>query len=498
MRSWIESRGLPLPELILHTHVQPEHCREGRSFPDAKVLVPAGLEDAAADNAAYRRSAHCVWEKPEEWPVTMGRERFGVAGCPIILPPREPLAVADTLRPGQRFTWRGLSFEVIPLPAHGFYSVGLLLRRDGHDKPLAFFIGDLFRHGPTLVDVHNLESTYGGSALPILPDLLRRAAATAAPLFLPSTGPIIPDGPRQARLLAARLDDFHAALTWTSGRFKPRPAKPAPALGRYLRRAKGVYQINNFGNCIVLIDSRGRGLMVDPGPCDYETPGREQRFRDDLALLERDAGLKQIDVALITHFHGDHLDMVPALRRRYPDCRVAAWDVVARVIESPADFPYACRLPWYNLGLDQIHVDDVLCRSRPYFWNRVRIDSLHLPGHCYAHAGYLLTFAGLRIAITGDTVQSRGHAEGLGYIISNDSVPDDRRGSILAYRTLLQHDIDLNLGGHGSHVAKPRPLYAECVRRIAHAQPFLRALVPDGDLDRAFFRPWFPRLAPID
>lgn len=498
MRSWIDSRGLPQPELILHTHVGPEHCREGDDFPQARILVPAGLEEAAANSETYRKAARPVWDHPEDWPKTMGRERYGVAGCPVILAPEKPLKVAGTLTPGETVSWRGLTFEVIPLPAHGFYSVGLLLRAEGSPKPLALFIGDLFRHGPHLVDIHNLESSYGQTALYQVPELLERVAKLGAKLFLPATGPIIPDGPAQAKKLAGMIADLKAATGWSSGKFKPAKKQEFPALGRYIRLFEGVYQINNFGNCILFIDKQGRGLMVDPGPCDYEAPGREQRFIDDLVLLEKEAGLKKIEVALITHFHGDHVDMVPTLRRRYPGLRVAAWDVVARVIESPADFPYACRLPWYNIGLDQVHVDDVLCKSKPYYWNKVRIDSIHLPGHCYAHAAYLLEFAGKRLAITGDTVQSRGWPDGLNYTICNDSVPDDRRGSQLAYRNLLAHKVDFNIGGHGSHFGNPRPLYAESLRRIEHAVPYLKALVPEGDLDRACFRPWFPRVQPMD
>ncbi|MCX5661905.1 MAG: MBL fold metallo-hydrolase [Planctomycetota bacterium] len=161
MRSWIASRGLPMPEMILHTHVGPEHCREADLFPDARILVPAGLEDAAADNEAYRKAARPVWDHPEDWPTTMGRERYGVAGCPVILAPEKPLRIAGSFKAGERIDWQNLSLEVVPLPAHGFYSVGLLLRRGGSPKPIALFIGDLFRHGPHLVDIHNLETSYG-------------------------------------------------------------------------------------------------------------------------------------------------------------------------------------------------------------------------------------------------------------------------------------------------------------------------------------------------
>ena len=51
MVRWLNRRGLPTPACILHTHVQPEHCREAVQFPDARVLVHEQLLELAADRA---------------------------------------------------------------------------------------------------------------------------------------------------------------------------------------------------------------------------------------------------------------------------------------------------------------------------------------------------------------------------------------------------------------------------------------------------------------
>ena len=92
--------------------------------------------------------------------------------------------------------------------------------------------------------------------------------------------------------------------------------------------------------------------------------------------------------------------MVPVLRERDPDCRVATLDLVAQVIRAPRNYPYAALLPWYNLGLEQVPVDIVLRERSVFDWHGVAIKTIHLPGHCYCHAGFLLTFNGLRLAIT--------------------------------------------------------------------------------------------------
>ena len=421
---------------------------------------------------------------------TLGREKYGVAGAVTVFPPEVPLKVAGTFREGERLTWQDLVIEVIPLPGHSRHHVGFVLELAG--KLLAVFTGDLLWHPAKLVNVYDLEINYGGTALASLPPILRDLARRPVQRYFPATGPAIANGPTQALELADAIDAYQNALTWRSGEFQPAPRVAYPRAGRYLQLHKGVYQIDNFGNCILLIDDSGRGLVFDPGPCDFESPTRVADFHRDLDLFERESGLRAIDLALVTHIHGDHYDMVPELLKRYPGCRVGAWDLVARVIEAPWDYPYPALLPWYNLGFDHVAVDDVLTTEEPYRWHDTVIESVHLPGHCYCHAGYVLTFNGVRLAVTGDTVQSRGESDALSFIIANHSVPGECAGQLKAYRTLLARDIDLNLGGHGSHFGSCRELYRESVWRIEHAMPHLSRLVPGGNLDVACLRPCLP------
>jgi glyoxylase-like metal-dependent hydrolase (beta-lactamase superfamily II) len=392
--------------------------------------------------------------------------------------------------------WQGLSLRAVALPGHGSNSLGFLVR-DG-ETPLGLFSGDLICDPGVLVNMYDLEKSYGATRLFALPAVLRGAAELGAGWFFPATGPPLADGPGRARELAARIEAFQEACRWESGDFEPVPRPEPNKIGRYAELAPGVYQITNFGNCVVLIDEAGHGLFVDPGPCDFEDP-QEKRVADfhaDLDRLEREAGLRAIDAVLITHFHGDHIDMVPEVRRRYPQCRVAAWDLVARVLQAPWDYPYACLLPWYNLGLEQILVDEVISGQTPWNWRGHTVRACHLPGHCYVHAGYLLTFRGTRLAITGDALQSRGEAGGMNHIMANHSVPDAREGVLKTYRVLERETVDLNVGGHSSWARGCAELYRESRRRVEHALDWLTPLVPDGDLPRAFRRPHCPRLDP--
>jgi glyoxylase-like metal-dependent hydrolase (beta-lactamase superfamily II) len=492
----IAAQGLPSPRLIMHTHVQPEHCRESDAFAGAVIAVRDTLRDLAEDSPAYRAACRTIWDKPQEWMDTLGREAYGIGGAVTQFPPSPALRVGQTFRPGDVIRLADAELEVIDLPGHGQDAAGFVLRRGG--RALALFSGDLLRHPASLVNMYDLEYAYGPTRLPQLPDLLERVAGLNVPLLLPSTGPALERGPEALRQLACKIRDYHAALQWKPPGDRPAPTHDYPTLGRYLKLHEGIYQINNYGNCIVLIDEQGRGLFVDPGPCDFESPRRIEDFHRDLDLLHERAGLRTVEVALITHFHGDHYDLVPQLKRRYAGCRTVAWEPLARVIEEPERFPYPCKLPWYNLGLGAMPVDVKLHRSTTWRWNDIAITTLHLPGHCFVHAGYMLTFRGLRLAITGDTIQTRGESESLNYIIVNHSVPDSREGCLAAYEAVLRHEVDLNLGGHSSHFTDCRRLYEASLARMRHAQAALRTLLHDGDLTRAFRRPCLPDLGTLD
>ena len=487
-----------MPTRILHTHVQPEHCREGDAFGAAKIIVPAGLEEVAQDTPAYRRDSSKKWEHPELWGETMGRETYGVGGSVVLRPPTPALRVAQTITAGETISVGGLALRAIALPGHGWHALGYLLleSQSASAKAIAFFSADLFRDPAVLVNVYDLEVAYGRSFLWKLPPLLESVDQLVGDLpYFPATGPVIANGRAQSQALQAKIKAYFKACEWPEGSWTKPAGREFPLLGKYKKHAEGIYQLTTGGNTILFIDRAGNGLMIDPGPCDFEHP--EQRyndFRNDLAMFEKEAGLKAIDLAIITHFHGDHYDMTPLLRERYPACIIAAWDPVARVLEDPDKFPYACKLPWYDIGLGAMKIDLKLTRKQPHRWHDTLIETIHLPGHCNAHGGHLFTFNGQKIAITGDTIQTYGWPEGLGFVTSNDSTPDTDDGCLLAYKNMAKHAVDLNLGGHSSWFVNPTPVYAESVRRMEHALPALRALVPNGDMPRAFRRPWFPDL----
>src|SRR6478736_2107291 len=62
------------------------------------------------------------------------------------------------------------------------------------------------------------------------------------------------------------------------------------------------------GQATLVVSPSGESLLIDTG-----WPGYEGRDADRIVAAAHEAGIKQIDYVLITHFHRDHVGGVPAL-----------------------------------------------------------------------------------------------------------------------------------------------------------------------------------------
>jgi len=485
----IRVAGLPLPQAILHTHIQPQHCREGTRFGTIPIFVHAPDAVLAFEPDVVSRAVRNQRADMHRWASEFGQEPFGVAGCQMEFPPIERMHNARLFREGDRIPCGALSLEVLPLPFHGRHGVGFCVR-NSQGRPLGVFCGDFFCDGPYLVDAFSLVADYASSRLATFAPLAARVQLFGHLPFFPSTGAAIFDASRQMDILSERI----FALTNATPPDSECPIDCGVGLrrvGRFREIERGVFNMTTAGNTIVLIPDDGRGLMIDPGPCDYDNSDRYRDFLEDLRLLEREAGLRQVDLVLVTHFHGDHIDATPLIRDRYPACRVATWSCVADVMEFPNRFPYACQLPWYDLGFDNVRVDDRLEIGDQLAWRNGLITLMHLPGHALRHCGFLIHFNERLLAITGDTVQGRGEADTGQIIIPNHASPMEGEGPRSAYLELARHSADVNLGGHGSYFWKCADVYRRSLDQIDMHYAALSVLFSAGSLREAFVPPWF-------
>ena len=490
--------GIPAPAVILHTQVQEEHCREWAAFPQAEVYVPKGTADLAQCNERFRKDARTVWPPDRPWdPVTMGMETYSLAGALTERPPRHPLHVAGELVPGTVFSWEGVDFEIIALPGHGRHSVGFHWKERG-----LLFSGDLMLAGGYPVNLYDLERGYGikrGHQ-----ELMKSARAVmrrAPSRMLPATGAAIeqpvPDAMRLLERLGRlvnpgpvlfRQNEPGAQIGYT----------PVREFGMFRQVMDGVYQNNTYGNMVFFIDSAGRALLVDPDPCVWKSWEENCRIvHEQLDILEREAGLKRIELVLITHYHGDHIQYCDLLRKRYGSTVCAPCDV-ASVMEHPERFAYPAMVDWYGFPFTSVAVDRRLVYNRPIDWNGMAVKPIHTPGHCFAHASYSLTWQGRRVVVAGDVLQ-RGTgpiaAPGIG-ILYNDAAPPHRHARH-AFERMAAEAPEVVLGGHGHcFFDEDGSVMRELCRAAAAGDEALRDLVA-GDLERACTPPHFDAIRPV-
>ena len=218
MRQALQAAGLPAPELVLHTQVQEEHCREWAAFPQARVFVSAASAEVARCSPAFVAGCATVWPPTRDWGDTRGQEEYGIGGCTTERPPAHPLAVAGVPLPGEWFTWEDVTLAVVALPGSGRRALGFAWEAAG-----LFFSGDsVVGRRISSEPVRPRTRVWHP---PRLPRIARLAGAGAGlsprPPLLPTTGPVIDDPKAAGTALTARLDQLFARLAM--------PASPTPS-----------------------------------------------------------------------------------------------------------------------------------------------------------------------------------------------------------------------------------------------------------------------------
>jgi glyoxylase-like metal-dependent hydrolase (beta-lactamase superfamily II) len=482
----IRAAGLPLPDTVLHTQVQEEHCREWASLPSAAVWVHPESREVALRSERYFADCVTFWAESRYWQgETKGQETYTLCRCPLERPPEQPLNVAGVLPPGQPFLWEDVELDVLDLPGSGRRALGFHWKAEG-----LLFSGDTLRAGGFLVNFYDCERSYGGpTGYRELLASLRTIAALPLRRAVPATGPVTGRPALDAQRLLDRLERVLRPPTRDPGHA---PFQPRREFGLFKQVADGLYQNNNHGNVILYVDDRGRGLCVDPDLCIWKPWEESCRLvHEQLDLLEKEAGLKTIEWALITHYHGDHVEFSDLFRDRYGTRIVATADVAA-LMERPHDYDYPALVPWYGFPFDHIQVDHHLAYEETLDWHGVPVTPIHTPGHCYSHTGYVIPWKGYRTVCTGDTLQYDAGPLAASLPIYRSDVAWPARGLVRTMERLLELKPDLVLGAHSHVFFDPdgrivRAWYDAAVDAMGRAL----ALVHDGDLMRAMTPPGY-------
>ncbi len=208
-----------------------------------------------------------------------------------------------------------------------------------------------------------------------------------------------------------------------------------------------------------------------------------------LAELQRDFGVRSVDVVVATHYHDDHVAGFGYLKERF-GTEVWALDVFADVLERP----WAYRLP--AVWSEPVAVDRRFAAGETIEWEGHSFEARHLPGHTWYAGGLFGQVDGRRVAIIGDEIQLDGDGvlRGGGPVYRNRFRLDSFRRGIDAVRAF---EPEVLLTGHDGAIDVDRASLDGVREWAVELEEALVALVPDDlpvglALDPAFaaFHPY--------
>ena len=162
-----------------------------------------------------------------------------------------------------------------------------------------------------------------------------------------------------------------------------------------------------------LISDSGKALVIDygyrggfglntpfPRGKNWQWPSYPMRSRRRALLhgidsLKAEFGIDRIDVALISHFHDDHVAGVPTLRRMFgTECWAA--ENFATLLAEPEAHRFPCDWP------EPLTIDRALPLDREFTWEEYTFRLAPMSGHTRFSALIMFEADGKRFAHTGD------------------------------------------------------------------------------------------------
>ena len=310
-----------------------------------------GLAQGGAKVIAPEKEAEFLIH-PEKFWAELREKRFHDYAQQSTKLPVEALPVSRTVKEGDTITWGDLSIRVLDTPGYTRGAVSYLVELGG--KNVAF-TGDLIRDDGKLQDLFSLQDAiptakiggYHGWAgrLGELMTSLDRIAAEKPDLLVPLRGPVIRDPLAAITRLQNRIRAVYAnylsidALRWYFKDdhilVKARRVMKADTRIDWMPMAETLplpATIIPISNSRLILAADRSGFLVDCGGAG---------IIDELRKL-RDAGkLTSVEHVLVTHYHDDHTDALPALVAEF-GAKVHACGSLVDLIERPGDYRLPC------------------------------------------------------------------------------------------------------------------------------------------------------------
>ena len=478
--------GINKIEWVLFTH---HHREQTQGYPrlkntGAKVAVPEVEKALFETPLNFRKMAPAL------------SDAFTVHGASYVRPAITPIKADKTFAKMDDFTWQGIELWCIETAGNSPGSLSYITKKEGE---WIAFTGDVMLQGSKLHTWFDTEWDYGFSkGIYALYNSLGQLEGYPLKKMLPSHGPIIENPLPQLQALRNTLREFNKLylrgweVSTFAGADQDRVSQPTTVphvwqVTKHLFKFRGPEFWPNFH--MILADN-GHALIVDCGLFKKE-------FLDkSIALMKERLGLKQIDVVLVTHMHGDHCLEAPHLRDMH-GAKIWTMNRVVAPVSRPLHFDYCAQVNTYGKGIDSIAFDKVFQEGDTFTWEGFKLTVDWMPGQTEFALCLHGIIDGKKVAFTGDNIfgnssdpSQNGHEA---VVARNSCILEE--GYIYAAKYLKKLQPDLLLGGHSWAMAEPAKLIDRYLADAIKLKEYFEKLSFEKDY-RWMYDPYWVRMEP--
>lgn len=319
--------------------------------------------------------------------------------------PIEAVPVAGVLQDEAQLQLAGLDVTVVPLPGATVTQTGLLVTSSTGTR-LAL-CGETIHSPGRVPRIAPLQ--YGYFEMPGVVNVINSARdlrRRRPDVLLPSIGePILEDADAALAALEPNLRRLGVDRGEQEWGLLDEP--PLRQIGEHVWQTAGAAAVSTF----VLSPTSGKALVIDLGfdtlaagvPAHWSrTHLRRASLRavhEFLALT----GVERIDLALVSHYHDDHVCSLPLLQR-VCDTNVWCADWFSDLLVHPDRYAFPCLWP------QPTRVDRELGRGETATWEGVEIRVFPMSGHTRFSAAISFVVDGVHYMHCGDQYLSTGYA----------------------------------------------------------------------------------------
>jgi glyoxylase-like metal-dependent hydrolase (beta-lactamase superfamily II) len=453
-----------------------------------ELLQGVGRLDRSITSIAAPKEEQELLESPTQfrkWHPRLG-DKFSVHGASYVRPPHSPVKVDRWLAADEVFEWHGRQIRCLSTPGHSPGGMSYML-----DDQI--FLGGVMHDGAKMTNWFDTEWDYGfAKGLDALTASVQKLATLGIKTAFPSQGPVIREATKQLDAYHQKLVDFRPDYVrgYPSESFGKRAAHPAmkPTKANYIVQVTP--HLYMFGpemagkNFAILIADSGHALLLD---CGLFPKLVLERIISD---MKEHLGLKQIDACWISHSHGDHFTLFPALQEH----GVKFWtmDSIADKCENPRFYDYPAMIGAYTAGFEKAKIDRILKASDVIEWEGYKLHTDWMPGQTEFGNALWLELDGQKVVFTGDNLfgdpadpSQNGHE-----CVNARNSAIIEEGYLVAAKYLQQLKPDIIMGAHGVLMTEPAAFVDRFHDWALRAIRKYKALLPDANYEYGYDPYW--------